>query len=111
VRILNESKKEGGMEIGQIRTIKQRYNRRECEFCEEPATHKLTFLLPNARTNPASSAYRHDDCSWCSDQDVFVCDEHEKDSRKIAGDLKMEWCSSFAYERFKHMFEYWEDIK
>ena len=99
------------MKVGDIRTIKQRFDRRGCEYCEEPATHKLTFLLPNARGNPASKAYRHDDCSWCSDQDVFVCDEHEKDSKKIANELEMGWCSAFSYETFKHMFEYWEQIK
>lgn len=99
------------MQVGQTRTIKQRYKRKGCEFCEEPATHKLTFLLPNARANPASSAYCHDDCSWCSDKAVFVCDEHERDSQKIANDLGMGWCASFPYERFKHMFEYWEDVK
>lgn len=99
------------MQVGQTRTIKQRYSRRRCKYCEELATHKLTFLLPNARNNPASSAYGKDDCSWCSDEAVFVCDEHEKDNRKIARELGMGWCASFDYERFKHMFEYWEDIK
>ena len=100
------------MKIGEIRTIKQRFNRRGCEYCEEPATHKLTFLLPNARGNPQSKAFHRDDCSWCSDQDVFVCDEHNKKDRyKIERELEMGWCSSFGYERFKHMFEYWEDIK
>ena len=100
------------MKVGDTRTIKQRLNRRRCEYCEEPATHKLTFLLPNARSNPQSKAYHRDDCSWCSDQDMFVCDEHEKDKRKIENDLGMGWCGSFIYgERFKHMFEWWEDVK
>ena len=97
--------------IEQTRTIKQVRKRRECQFCEEPATYKLTFLLPNARNNPASKAYGRDDCSWCSDEAVFVCDKHEKDRRKIASDLGMGWCSSFPYKNFKHMFEYWEEIK
>ena len=99
------------MKVGDIRTIRQRLNRRGCEYCEEPATHKITFLLPNARSNPASKAYGRDDCSWCSDQAVFVCDEHEEDRYKIGRELEMGWCSSFGYERFKHMFEYWEEIK
>ncbi len=97
--------------IEQTRTIKQIHKRLECEFCEEPATYELTFLLPNARGNPASKAYRHDDCSWCSDRNVFVCNEHEKDKWKIASELEMKWCSSFSYERFKHIFEYWEEVK
>ena len=97
--------------IGQTRTIKQIHKRLECEFCEEPATYKLTFLLPNARGNPASKAYGRDDCSWCSDKNVFVCNEHEKDRFKIAREIGMGWCAAFPYERFKHMFEYWKDIK
>lgn len=95
----------------QVRTIKQVHKRRICEKCGELATHKLTFLLPNARANPASSAYGKDDCSWCSDEKVFVCDTHDKDCHLIAKELGMGWCASFPYERFKHMFEYWEDIE
>lgn len=99
------------MKIGDIRTIKQRLNRKGCEYCDESATFKLTFLLPNARSNPASKAYRRDDCSWCSDQDVFVCNKHKDVMYKIEKELGMGWCASFGYERFKHMFEYWEDVK
>jgi len=99
------------MKEGRIRTIKEICKRRLCEKCGEPATHKLTFLLPNARANPASSAYRHDDCSWCSDKAMFVCDSHERERWTIAEELGMEWCAAFPFnKRHEHMFLYWEVI-
>ena len=100
------------MKEGNIRTIKQICKRRGCERCSDLATHKLTFLLPHPRSNPASSAYQHDDCSYCSDKAMFVCDECEKEKYDIAQELGMEWCASFpCNERFKHMFFHWEDEK
>ncbi len=94
----------------QTRTIKQTLKRRECDMCiGKPATHQLTFLLPNARSNPASSAYGRDDCSWCSDEKLFACDECEKDKWNIAEKIGMKWCSDFSYKNFKHLFEYWEE--
>jgi len=99
------------MKVGDTRILKQVCKRRECEKCDAPATHKLSFLLPHARTNQASSAYGKDDCSWCSDEKMFVCDEHEKDRHHIAEELGMGWCSSFPYAKFEHMFLYWEVVK
>lgn len=94
------------MKEGDVRT--QVCVRRVCEECGELATHKLTFLLPHARTNQASSAYGKDDCSWCSDKAVFVCDECEKNRHSIAKELGMGWCAAFPYKRFEHMFLNWE---
>lgn len=76
-----------------IVTVKE-YRRAECEICGEPADYRLTFLLEGSRSNPASSAYGRDDCSRCSDQDVFVCKEHEKETRwnPPAG---MSWCGKY----------------
>lgn len=51
--------------------------RHECEVCGEPATQRHSFMMPNYRSNPASSGYRKDDCSWCSDHDAYTCDEHK----------------------------------
>jgi len=86
--------------------------REECEICGEPATHQLTFLLKNARSNPQSSAYHKDDCSWCSDDEMFVCDEHSKDYWGYAKEKDMEWCSDFAFgERFKHLFLHWKTLE
>lgn len=98
------------MKEGRIRTIKEICKRKTCEVCGEPATHKLTFLLPNARINPASSAHGGDDVSWCSDKARFVCDIHKKDRYKIAEELGMEWCADYPFERFEHMFLYWKAI-
>lgn len=96
---------------GQVRTIRQVLKRRLCERCDKKATFKLTFLLPHARSNPASAAYGKDDCSWCSDTAVFVCHTHEKERYVIAKELGMGWCAEFEYgERFKHLFEYWGEI-
>jgi len=100
------------MKEGEERTIKQVCKRRKCEYCDKLATVQLTFLLPNCRSNPASSAYGKDDCSWCSDAEVFVCDKHEKDKYGIAEDNGKEWCAEYPYgERFKHLFLYWETVK
>ncbi|GAI44030.1 unnamed protein product, partial [marine sediment metagenome] len=74
------------MKVGVTRTIKQSLNRKGCEFgdydfgegeteCEKPATYRLTYLRPNARGDPQSTAFHRSDISDCSDQDVFVCDE------------------------------------
>lgn len=99
------------MDEGEKRTIEQICKRRVCESCGEPATYKLTFLLPNYRSNPASNAYGRDDCTWCSDEDMFVCNKHEKDRRKLAEERGMFWCSSFPFEKHKHMFLFWTTIK
>lgn len=82
------------------------YTRHECFECGEPATKRITYLLPNARSNLRSAAYGKDDISWCSDDNEFTCDEHEK---KSDGGT-MEYCATFTYsERFEHMFHYWRD--
>ena len=47
---------------------------RECDSCNRPAKYRLTFLFEHFRGNPASNAYQKDDCSWCSDLDVFSCE-------------------------------------
>ena len=99
------------MKEGEVRILKQVCKRRECEVCSEPASHMLSFLLPNARGNPASSACGKDDISWCSDMKMFVCEAHEKDRRRLAGEKGMEWCATYSFDRFKHMFLYWEKEK
>ncbi len=98
------------MKLGEIRTIKEVCRERMCEECENTATKKITFLYPNARRNPASSAYGRDDCSWCQDEEKFVCLAHEKNKYQYERDLDMGWCSTFDKERFEHMFLYWDKI-
>jgi hypothetical protein len=87
-----------------VRSIQCRH---ECCECGEPAHFKHSYLLPNARSNPASSAYRGDDVSWCSDHDEFTCREHKQPS--VDG---YSWCATFgATARFAHMFLYWHEVK
>ena len=87
-----------------VRTIKTLIRVR-CDECGEAAHFRHTYLLPNCRTNTASSAYHKDDCSWCSDKEVFTCRECSRPEVKGYG-----WCSSFpANERFARMFMRWEE--
>lgn len=91
---------------GETKTMIRR--RRRCVECREPADFKHTFLYKNARSDPRSAAYHHDDCSWCEDDSYFVCREHKELRTPLSDDLK--WCSTFeASDRFAHMFLYWED--
>ena len=80
--------------------------RRSCEECGEPATRCHTFLLDGARSNPQSSAYRKDDCSWCSDEERYSCDAHENAVRKSPSHGH-GWCSTFDVNRFPHRMLFW----
>lgn len=99
------------MKEGEVRTITQVCERRTCEECGEPATAQLTFVLPDARHNSASSGYGRDDISWCSDEKMFVCKEHEGARYSIARRIGMEWCALFPCEKFEHLFLYWKEVK
>jgi hypothetical protein len=91
---------------GEVKRVERRRVRIECQNCGEPAVHRHTYLLPDARRNPASKGFGRDDISWCSDHDAFVCDECPKPS--IEG---MRWCSTFSItpnnKGFGHMFLCW----
>ena len=78
-----------------------------CDECGERAEIRLTFLLPNARTNPASSGYGGDDISYCSDGDMAVCEKcfSSKSISHFERIMGMEWCGAFGRDRFPHMFE------
>ena len=94
---------------GTTECVVKTLTRRECEVCGEAAHYKHTFLLERARTNPASSAYGKDDCTFCEDERTFVCADH-KSTR--AGPDGYWWCSTFpATERFARMFLYWKEVK
>ena len=69
--------------IGDTKIVEYRYARRECDLCGEPAMHRMTFLLENARRNP----YR-------SDAEAFACNFHKEDVRRDVPS-GMEWCSNF----------------
>lgn len=99
------------MKEGDVKIVTYIAAQYECQVCFEPATQKHTYLLPNSRSNPASSGYGKDDISWCSDKEAFTCAEHKKPN--LEG---YRWCSTFTKgERFNHMFFYWhqksEEIK
>jgi hypothetical protein len=99
---------------GDTEVIERTRVRIECENCGEPADQRHTYLVPNARRNPQSSAYGQDDCSWCSDHEVFSCKkcrdaEWRGHEPKVDG---YEWCSTFSVgERFAHMFLRWSEKK
>ena len=62
---------------GEVEVIKRVRKRQTCENCGEVAHYKFTFLLPNARSNPASKAFGRDDCSWCEDAHQFSCSDQK----------------------------------
>lgn len=96
---------------GDAETVVRVNTRKECENCGEPAHFRHTYLLPNARRNPESSAYRRDDCSWCSDHELFDCRECyiARGSREPRAE-GYEWCSTFSNGKFPHMFLYWREL-
>ena len=92
---------------GDVERVARHRVRKACENCGEPACFRHTFLLPNCRSNPASSAYGRDDCSWCNDAEQFSCGRPDcrNEMRHLDG---YEWCATFtASEQFAHMFLYW----
>ena len=101
------------MTEGDLILIQKVCKRKECEFCGKPATLKHTFLLNGSRNNPASKAYGKDDCSWCEDDCVFICEVCNKTENryKIAKEKDMGWCSTFDYQRLSHLFLYWQETK
>jgi len=94
---------------GEIQVIEKKQIRIICDNCGENAHYHHTYLLPNARNNCASKAYRKDDCSWCSDAEAFTCRECKEIDVRPKG---YEWCSTFpATKAFAHMFLKWKEKK
>lgn len=85
--------------------------RRECGQCGEPATKYQGWLLPNARSNPASKGYQRDDISWCVDADDYFCDDcHSKHGREAPRGYTVG--STWTYgDRFEHMFFHYVEDK
>lgn len=94
---------------GEVQILKRERVRIGCFNCGKNAHYRHTYLLPNARTNPASKAYGKDDCTWCADEEAFTC----RDCKEIDVRPKCyEWCSTFpASQRFAHMFLMWQENK
>jgi len=95
---------------GDVRIVTQKFCRHECETCGEPATKEHTYLMPNARNNPASSGYGKDDISWCSDFKLFSCDDCSEKNREENVPDGYRWVATFSFERFEHLFFFWNDI-
>lgn len=95
---------------GETKVVIRTLTRVGCENCGEPADQQHTYVLPNARRNPKSSAYGRDDISWCSDHEIFTCEacRAENNGREppAAG---YEWCSTFKSDQFAHMFLKWRE--
>jgi len=66
--------------------------KRICTVCGGHARYVVTWLLPNARTNPASSGYRRDNISYCSDRTTNRCEEHKNHQR--FPERGFEWCAT-----------------
>lgn len=91
---------------GDVKTVTSVRRRKTCEECGEVAVFKQTYLLNGTRRNPASSAYGRDDCSWCSDKDVYLCG-----SCRIFAPEGYGECARFqASDRFAHMFLEWVEM-
>lgn len=96
---------------GDEQTVRSLRARRECDVCSNPAHFKVTYLLKNCRTNPASKAYGRDDCSWCADGEAFACREHVDEVERDCPP-GMSLCSIIpATGTFAHMFLSWEQSK
>ena len=102
---------------GETQTIKKTRLRQKCIFCSAPATWRITFLVPNARHDCASSGYGKDDISWCSDEESFSCNEHKAEVERYYDKPtswrtpRYEWCASFPLKNFPHMGLYWKEEK
>ncbi len=95
--------------VGQTETITRVARWHECDECSNPASHRVTFLLENARYNPRSSAYGRDDCSRCSDLDAYACRKHLEQTVREAPS-GYSWCAHMALKSHKHMGFYWHTI-
>ena len=98
------------MKVGDIVIRKQEYRWRDCQECGLPASFRITYLVgENPRGNPASSAYGHDNTSWCSDAESFACKKHER-AVKADPPSGMNWCATFSLKCYKRMGFYLVDL-
>jgi len=107
--IVTEHKKLDGE--GDVERIERVRVRKICEVCgERLAVLKQTYLLIGTRSNPASSAYGKDDCSWCEDAHVFMCDECSGCSAATPEGYVS--CSVFKCgDRFASLFLEWKETR
>ena len=97
---------------GDIQVIHRARERIPCDYCDNTPDQLNTYLLPNARHNPKSSAYGRDDCSWSSDHNVFSCEQCRKENfggtrPNIEG---YEPCATIPLtKQFSHLFLRWRE--
>lgn len=98
---------------GEEQVIRRVRYRHACHNCGENAHFKQTYLMDNARRNPASSAYGKDDCSWSEDEAVYFCKNGRAGGECRPPSLPgYGMCSTFpATKQFAHMFLYWHEVK
>lgn len=98
----------------QQKLVRKAQVRRPCGYCGEDAVFRQTYLNDGpsgARRNPQSSAYRMDDCSWCSDFDDYLCEECAEKRLHDNAPAGYGPCSRFAYPGFPHMFLEWKETE
>lgn len=94
---------------GNLRVRIETRVRRGCDNCEEAATKKHNYCFVNGRSNPASSMYRKDDCSYCSDAEAFACDACNEEVKRVCCPDGMSWASTFSLRPgYEHFFLHWE---
>lgn len=95
---------------GRVETYTRIRKRHECDSCGAPATQRVTFLLLNSRSNPASAGYRGDDISRCSDYEIFACEECKVKVRR-SPPSGHDWCAMYPLDKFPHMGLFWAKVK
>lgn len=99
---------------GETKTILKTRVRRGCDYCSEPAFYKNTYLdegSSGARNNPASSAYKRDDCMWSSDFDDYLCpDCHQVNNTENVPE-GYQWCATFPCDNFPDFFLRWDEVE
>ena len=102
------------MKVGEVEIRKYKWLWRDCELCDRPASWRVTFLddgYAGCRRNPSSSAYGKDDCSWCSDYEVYACKTHMREVERLNPLPNHNHCASFPLKKFKNMGFYKTLIK
>ena len=95
---------------GTTRVQVQERMRKGCANCAEPAIYRYTFLLENFRQNPASSAYRRDDCSRCCDMEIFACGDEACKPKTPEGHDR-GYSKHTLGTGNRHMFLEWVEVK
>lgn len=97
---------------GEVRVDVSVRARRGCDNCGEPATKCIWFCYVNGRSNPASSMYGRDDCTYCRDAEAFACDQCERQVERGTCPDGMKWGATVTVGPGReHYFLHWRDQK